>query len=177
MLGLIFTTLVDMVEEKFSPELADEILTEANFPHGGAYTAVGYYDFDEIVTMVTLLSEKTGLSPNDLIRAFGTYLFECFTETHAHLLTDKQSLFSVLSSLDNDIHQQVLKLYNEASLPSFRVLEQSDNEMKLEYTSERHLEPLAVGLMEGAARYFGYDSLNIQQEKVTDNTTIFIIRI
>lgn len=177
MLGLIFTTLVEMVEEKFSPELADEILTEANFPHGGAYTAVGYYDFDEIVTMVTLLSEKTGMPPADLIEAFGTYLFEGFTETHAHLLDGKQSLFSVLTSLDNDIHQQVLKLYNEASLPSFRVLGQSDNELRLEYTSERHLEPLAIGLIKGAANYFGHDNLEIQQEQISENTTIFTVSI
>lgn len=177
MLGLIFTTLVDMVEEKFSLELADEILTEANFPHGGAYTAVGYYDFDEIVTMVTLLSEKTGIPPEELIRAFGTYLFEGFTETHAHLLDGKQSLFSVLTSLDNDIHQQVLKLYNEASLPSFRVLNQEEHELTLEYTSERHLEPLAVGLIEGAAKFFGHDNLDIRQEKISDNTTIFTVTI
>ena len=177
MLGLIFTTLVEMVEEKFSPEMADEIITEANFPHGGAYTAVGYYDFDEIVTMVTLLSQKMNIPPEELIRAFGTYLFEGFTETHAHLIDGKQSLFSVLVSLDNDIHQQVLKLYNEASLPSFRVLDQTENVLRLEYTSERHLEPLAVGLIEGAARFFGHDNLGIQQEKVSDNTTIFIVTI
>ena len=177
MLGLIFTTLVEMVEEKFSPELADEIIMEANFPHGGAYTAVGYYNFDEIVTMVTLLSQKTDIPPEELIRAFGTYLFEGFTETHAHLLDGKQSLFSVLVSLDNDIHQQVLKLYNEASLPSFRVLDQTDNVLRLEYTSERHLEPLAVGLIEGAAQFFGHDNLDIRQQKVSENTTIFSVTI
>ena len=177
MLGLIFTTLVEMVEEKFSPELADEIITEANLPHGGAYTAVGYYDFEEIVTMVTLLSQKTNTPPEDLIRAFGTYLFEGFTETHAHLLDGKQSLFSVLISLDNDIHQQVLKLYNEASLPSFRVLEHADHSLRLEYTSERHLEPLAVGLIEGAAKFFNHDNLDIQQEKVSANTTIFTVTV
>ena len=41
MLGMVFTELVEMVENRFSPELADAVLQEAAPGHGGAYTAVG----------------------------------------------------------------------------------------------------------------------------------------
>ena len=45
MLGIVFTSLVDMLEENISPEFADEVLVEANLENDGAFTAVGYYHF------------------------------------------------------------------------------------------------------------------------------------
>ncbi|MGB1091460.1 MAG: heme NO-binding domain-containing protein, partial [Oceanobacter sp.] len=96
MLGMIFTELVELVEDKFSPELADEILTEANFAHGGSYTSVGYYDHEEIVRLVTLLSEKTGVPAGDLIVEFGKHLFASFTQTHARILADKKTMLDLL---------------------------------------------------------------------------------
>ena len=177
MLGMIFTVLVEMVEETFSPELADEILAEANLEHGGAYTAVGYYPFEEAVTLVTLLSEKSGIPPEELLRAFGTYLFGAFTSSHARLLANKHSLVDLLKTLDSDIHREVYKLYPEAMLPKFRVLSSNDSELELEYASERRLEPLAIGLMEGAARFFGHDTIHIEQRPFDQGVTLFRVSL
>mgnify|MGYP001334065265 CR=1 FL=1 len=177
MLGLIFTELVEMVETRFSPELADEILSEANFPHGGAYTAVGYYDFNEILTLVTLLSQKTNTPVTDLVQAFGHYLFESFTRSHSRLLAHKHSLFSLLETLDSDIHREVRKLYSSAQLPSFRILSRTDHSMELEYRSDRHLEPLAVGLIEGAAEFYGIAGVSIRLTPCGDNATVILVHL
>lgn len=48
MLGIVFTSLIDMLEDKVSPEFADEVIVEANLTNDGAYTAVGYYPFEEM---------------------------------------------------------------------------------------------------------------------------------
>jgi len=45
MLGIVFTSLVEMLEDNISPEFADEVLVEANLENDGAFTAVGYYHF------------------------------------------------------------------------------------------------------------------------------------
>ena len=36
MLGLVFTEFVELVEDKFSPEIADAVIDEVAAPHGGA---------------------------------------------------------------------------------------------------------------------------------------------
>jgi len=177
MLGMIFTEMVEMIEQTFSPELVDEILDEANLEHGGAYTAVGYYPFEEVVTLVTLLSEKTGTPVPDLIQAFGSYLFSSFTRTHAQLLTNKHSLFDLLDTLDGDIHKEVYKLYPDATLPKFHVVSKTDNELLMEYRSERNLQPLALGLIEGAANYFGHDSVQVSQQQLDDGATLFRVAL
>ena len=75
MLGIVFTSLIDMLEDKVSPEFADEVIVEANLTNDGAYTAVGYYPFEEMQKIVGILVQKTGKSANDLLRDFGYYLF------------------------------------------------------------------------------------------------------
>jgi hypothetical protein len=177
MLGMVFTELVELVEEKFSPELADEIITEAGFSHGGAYTAVGYYDHEEIVKLVTLLSAKTGIPAGELITAFGKHLFESFTRTHARILADKHSIIDLLATLDNDIHVEVRKLYGEATLPTFAVLERSEHHIEVEYRSERQLEALVVGLIEGAADHFGHEKLSLSQQPIEPGVTRFKVEI
>lgn len=74
MKGIIFTELVEMVEATFSPELMDELMEEADLPSKGIYTSVGTYDHTEILTLVTLLSEKVNVPVVDLVKAFGQHL-------------------------------------------------------------------------------------------------------
>ena len=54
MLGIVFTSLIEMLEEKVSPEFADEVITEAGLESQGAYTAVGRYPYDELVKILTV---------------------------------------------------------------------------------------------------------------------------
>lgn len=154
MLGVVFTTLIDMLEENVSPDFADEVLVEADFPHQGAYTAVGYYPFEEMVTLLTILSNKTGKTVNELLYDYGIYLFNTLINAHPQVATDKYSVVDILKSLEDDIHVQVRKLYADADLPTFEVIDSSDSHIDLLYTSKRELYALAEGLIDGAAARF-----------------------
>ncbi|MEW9797353.1 heme NO-binding domain-containing protein [Alteromonas sp. CYL-A6] len=154
MLGVIFTSLIEMLEEKVSPEFADEVITQARLDNDGAYTAVGYYPFDDMQKLLSVLVEKTQKSSDALLHDFGVYLFGRLADSHASVLTQKNSLLDVLEHLDGDIHVQVKKLYPDADLPRFTVLSRTDNAMRLRYYSERELTTLAEGLLQGAAQHF-----------------------
>lgn len=154
MLGIVFTSLIDMLEEKASPEFADEVISEANLPNNGAYTAVGYYPFEDMQRLVEVLVDKTGKSANDLLRDFGGYLFTKLAESHHKVLAGKDDLLDVLEHLDGDIHVQVKKLYPDADLPRFTVLSRTDSAMRLRYYSKHELFALAEGLMDAAAEYY-----------------------
>ena len=154
MLGIVFTTLVEMLEEKVSPEFADEVLVEANLDNDGAFTAVGYYPFSEMLKLVGVLVEKTGRPVEELLHDFGYYLFGRLAQAHGQVMAGRSGLLDALSVLDNDIHVQVRKLYPDADLPTFKVISQTDNSMRLRYYSTRELAPLAEGLMDAAADHF-----------------------
>lgn len=154
MLGLVFTEFIELVEHQFSPEVADAVLQEAA-PHGGAYTAVGYYPHEEIVALVVALSRHTGVPVPDLVRAFGRHLLGRFTEGHAEVFARHGNLFELLAAIDSQIHVEVRKLYDQATLPRFTVLARDEGRMGLFYESPRGMDQLALGLIEGAAAHYG----------------------
>lgn len=155
MLGIVFTSLVDMLEEKVSPEFADEVLMEAELENDGAFTAVGYYPFSELEKIVAVLVKKTGKPLDELLHDFGYYLFGKLAEAHGQVLSGKDSLLDVMEYLDGDIHVQVKKLYPDADLPKFKVLSRTDTAMRLRYFSKHELYALAEGLMDAAAEHYG----------------------
>ena len=155
MLGIVFTTLIDMLEEKVSPEFADEVITEAELENDGAYTAVGYYPFSELQKLVGVLVVKTGKPVEALLHEFGLYLFARLAKAHGQVMAGRDGILDALAVLDNDIHVQVRKLYPDADLPNFKVIDRTATTMRLQYYSVRELAPLAEGLMDGAAAHFG----------------------
>jgi hypothetical protein len=154
MLGIVFTEFIEMVEARFSAELADKIILAANLPNQGAYTAVGYYAHDELSLLVQQLSIETGISRTDLVRRFGLHLFHSFSLHYPRLFQNKHSLFDFLVSVDAEIHREVRKLYPQAQLPRFQVKARTEFELQLSYESPRSMEALAFGLIQGAAHYF-----------------------
>lgn len=155
MLGLVFTEFVELVEARFSPAIADAVLQEAAGPHGGAYTAVGYYPEGEMQALVAALSARTGVPAEALVRAFGEHLLQRFTAVHADMFVRHASFFDLVAAIDGGIHVEVRKLYDQAALPRFTVLSRDARRLSLLYQSPRRLEALAQGLLEAAARHYG----------------------
>ena len=154
MLGLVFTEFIELVEEKFSPEMADAVITDVAPPHGGAYTAVGYYPDEELVSMVGALSQRSGVPGPDLVKAFGGHLLHRFAQAHGSMFDRQANLFDFVASVHGEIHVEVRKLYDQAALPSFTVLSRDTQVLRLLYQSPRAMAQLALGLLEQAAVHY-----------------------
>jgi len=171
MKGIVFTEFVEMVEEKFSPELVDEIIVESNLESGGAYTTVGTYDHEEMVSMVSKLSEKTGIALDDLVFSFGIYLAERFTVLFPTFFEEAGNVFHFMKSLDNHIHVEVKKLYPDAELPTFSFDDSNPDCLVMEYQSTRGFSTLAHGLMEGVIKHFN-EPVNVRSEHLNGNNHV-----
>src|SRR5690349_11576903 len=111
MKGMVFTEFLEMVEIKFSPEMVDRIIESADLRSDGAYTAVGTYDYGELIQLVTGLSQETGIPLPDLVRSFGVHLFRRFHELFPKYFEGIGSAFDFLSQVQDYIHIEVRKLY------------------------------------------------------------------
>lgn len=169
MLGMVFTELLDMVEQRFSPEVLDAALQRAQLSHGGAYTAVGYYPHEEIERIVAALAVETGLEPDLLVRAFGEHLLTRFSAVHPQMFAGKPKLYDFLESIQPHIHVEVRKLYPEARLPEFQTLERSANHLVLAYRSPRNMIALAEGLIRGAAQHYN-EPQSVQVRPLADGS-------
>ena len=154
MLGVVFTELMEMVEDKFGEEVMEDILDDIELESGGAYTAIGSYSHQEIVQIVVALSKKTKLPVDDLVVAFGQHLLGIFVEKYPGFFAEVKDSFSFLSSVDQYIHKEVLKLYPNAELPKFETTLIDDHILEMTYSSVRPFSNLAKGLIEGTLQYF-----------------------
>lgn len=167
MLGVVFTELLEMVEDKFSMDMVDTILDQADPESGGSYTAVGKYNSDEILKLVSALSEHSGIPVADLVRAFGKHLFGRLALGHPEAIAGLSCSFDLLEHIESRIHTEVRKLYPNAELPRIHSTRHSPTRLTMEYSSTRPLAVLALGLIEGCAEHFG-ESLSITHSDTSD---------
>lgn len=162
MKGVVFTAFIEMIEEKFSLELADQMIMEAELPNQGAYTAIGTYDYQELIRMVIWLSKTKETPVPDLIRIFGEYLFITLKNSQPQFFDGMETSFDLLARVHHYIHVEVLKLYPDASLPTFEHKRINDSQMLMTYKSPRCLGDLAEGLIRGCALHFN-ETLKIER--------------
>jgi hypothetical protein len=155
MKGMVFTEFLEMIEEKFSPEMVDRIIESSDLESQGVYTTVGTYDHHEMIMLVTSLSRETGIPAPDLIRTFGEHLFRRFHHLFPNYFEGVPSAFDFLRRVDDYVHIEVRKLYPEAELPSFICEAPQPDQLSITYRSTRPFAALAEGLIRGCIAYYG----------------------
>jgi len=166
MKGVVFTEFLEMVESRFSPEVADRIIESSNLPSGGAYTSVGTYDHAELFQLVTKLSEETKQPVPVLVRDFGKHLFTIFHLKYANFFKGVPDTFQFLKNIESYIHVEVKKLYTDAELPRFEFRQLDADRLELTYRSTRPLADLAEGLVLGCIAHFK-EKIDLQRENIS----------
>ena len=154
MKGLVFTTFFTHCEQRFGADMLDDIIEDADLPNKGAYTSVGTYPFDEMVSLVMALVHRTGRPLPELLEDFGRFCFAKWV-SYVPAAFENRGLFDILAGIDSFHEVEVRKLYPDAELPSFTVEERDEQRLVLRYVSCRPLADLAAGVIKGAASHLG----------------------
>lgn len=165
MKGLVFTTFLDHVQEKYGEDMVDDIIEAAELPSGGAYTSAGTYPFEEMVSLVTALVAATGTRLPAVLEEFGTACFSKWVNYVPQHFRNK-TLFDIMARIDEFHELEVRKLYPNAELPSFKVESRNDDRLVLGYHSCKPLADLAVGVIKGAAAHLN-EEVKVRHERVT----------
>jgi hypothetical protein len=120
-----------------------------------------------MVELVTGLSRETGIPPRDLVRSFGTHLFERFHAIFPRYFDGVGSAFDFLRQVEEYIHVEVRKLYPDAELPSFVHDTPAPDRFVLVYRSSRPFAVLAEGLIRGCIAHFG-EPIELAVEDLSD---------
>lgn len=172
MKGVIFNSLFDAVVEMGGEELWDELLARSGLV--GSYTSLGTYDDGELLALVGAAAEVLGRSVDETVELVGELVAPRLAGRHPSLVAEHEGTVSLLCSLNDVIHPEVLKLYPNASVPDFTTLRRDGNELDLLYRSERNLPALAAGLIRGAANL--YDERVVMDVEPADDGWVFRLR-
>jgi len=170
MKGIIFTEFLEMVESKFGLEFVDTIIETSKLPSSGIYTSIGTYDFNEMLSLITALSKQTNIPVGELIYTFGHYLFARLSAAHPEVIQNYNTPLGLLYSIEDHIHVHVRKLYPDAELPTFKILEKTDTSLAMIYASKRGLYRLAHGLMEKSFEHFN-KAATVTYELISEDGT------
>ena len=177
MKGIVFTEFLELVEDKFGLEMVDDIISNSKLESGGVYTSVGTYSFSEMLQLLTHLSEKTGLSIDSLLLVYAEHFFGVIEESYPGLLATYKDPIEMLSSIENHIHVEVRKIYPDAELPTFEIVEKTENSLIMIYKSSRAMHHFGLGLMNKTFEHFN-SSATIELEKIkADGTEVRFIVI
>lgn len=176
MKGIVFTEFLEMVEEKYGLEMVDDIIENANLQSNGAYTSVGTYAFSEMVQLLQNLSLKTKITVDDLLLIYGEYFFNLIEKNYPSFIAEFNHPIEMLASIENHIHVEVLKLYPDAELPTFEVVERRENFLIMIYKSSRAMHHFGLGLMHKTFEYFNSKATIVLEKIKQDGTEVkFII--
>lgn len=177
MKGIVFTEFLELVEEKFGIEMVDSIIEASKLESEGIYTSIGTYNFSEMLSLLTNLSERTNISIDDLLLVYGEHFFGVIERNYIGLVDTYNDPIDMLSSIENHIHVEVRKIYPGAELPTFIIEEKSEDLLIMVYKSSRAMYYFGLGLMNRTFKHFN-TTAEITLEKLTEDGTEvrFIIR-
>lgn len=143
------------------------------------FIGVEYYDDTETMRLVELIAARLALPPEEALREFGHHWIE-FAGSSAYgriLSMAGDDLAGFLDNLDR-MHASIKSTMPLARMPSFQVLENGGDTMKVLYRSERTgLAAFVEGILAAVARNFGEDVTITRPEPDRDDGTVaFLIQ-
>ena len=123
-----------------------------------------------MLQLISNLSNNTDISIDDLLLVYSEHLFKVLVRSHPNLIEHYKDPMDFLASIENHIHVEVQKIYPEAQLPTFEMVEREDNNMVMVYKSDRALYMLGKGLMDETFKLFKVEG-TVNVEKLNDAGT------
>lgn len=176
MKGIVFTEFLELVEEKFGLEMVDSMISNSNLESKGIYTSVGTYSFSEILQLLQHLSKSTNISIDNLLLVYGEHFFSVIENSYPGLLATYKDPIEMISSIEDHIHVEVRKIYPDAELPTFEVIEKTDDSLIMIYTSSRAMHHFGLGLMNKTFAHFNSKATIVLEKVKEDGTEVrFVI--
>lgn len=135
MKGLLFTELLEMVEEDFGYHTANDIVLRSNLSSGGIYTASRRYHRAEMSVLFEQLHQQTKVPFEQLSAAFGRRLCRRITQVYPQHKTYVNRIFAMISK--------------RSTTPVFQYVSASGSSLTVLYHPQANAACLADGMIKG----------------------------
>lgn len=158
MYGLINKAIQDMICSQADEETWQQIKQQADIGVE-AFVNIENYPDDYTHRLIGAASQVLGLSPAEIMQAFGEYWVQYTAQEGFGEIIDMcgDSLPEFLENLDN-LHARVGVVFPKLSPPSFECTDLENDALNLHYYSDRQgLAPMIFGLVKGLGKRFETD--------------------
>lgn len=175
MYGMIHKAARELTIQTHGDEVWGQVLHKCQLDD--AHFISGQYYCDEMTfKLIGELASQAGLPVPNLLDAFGQFWIKFVSRSVYGSVIDMtgNNLVSFITNLDR-MHDSIRATMPEANLPSFKVAESSDSEIRVLYKSSRDgLESFVKGLLRGLMDKF--ETSGTISYKVLDEGVEFLIK-
>ncbi len=154
MKGVVFTELIEMIEDLMGLEFTNRVIDDARLENEGAFTAIGTYPTQELLKLLESLSKHADNPQDKVLKSYGECLFYRLSESYQNELAAHPGTLSFLLQLGDIIKRETLKLNPNAKPPVIKAQLLSPDSLEFQYTSSKNLGELVEGFIFGCIGYF-----------------------
>lgn len=155
MKGIVFNLLYDVICREYGEDFLDGILEKSGAT--GIYTLLGDYDEQELLALADAASATLGIPCSEFFRWFGRAALPLLAGRYPIFFGVHSSARTFIPTLGDVLHWKTKKILPPSEEPDFDSEDSATGALRLTCRSSRMLCDLTIGLMEGAAGYYGED--------------------
>ena len=154
MKGVLFTELIEMMEDLMGLDFANKVIERACLDNEGAYTAVGTYPYQDLFRLLDSLGCLVENPQDKLMKSYGEYLFYRSCILYPEEVKKYPNTFSLLKEIPIILDREIRKLEPTAVVPDIEISMLSRDCMMLLYTSGKRTSFLLEGVIEGCIGHY-----------------------
>ena len=160
--GTIFFELKKYVETKLGGREAwNNLLLEADLG-ARTYEVMGDYPDSDAIQLISTASRITGVPVPDILQDFGEFIAPDLLQMYGSVIDPKWKTLDVIEHTEQQIHS-VVRLHNrDAHPPELKCIRTSENEVVIEYSSQRKMCDVAKGISKGLAKHY-HENVSISE--------------
>ena len=159
--GLIFIELAKFARTTVGEDAWDEIVA-ASGCRRRVYVPVTDYPDEDLLALVSTVSDRTGQPIPELLQAFGEFIVPGLIKMFGSLIDPKWRTIDLIANTEETIHEALRGAETNTSPPELKCERQSDQEVSVIYTSPRKMCMFAKGIVRGVAKHYG-EQIDIQE--------------
>ena len=160
--GTIFFELKKFVETKLGGREAwDRLLSESELG-ARTYEVMADYPDSEVIKLISTVSRITGAPVPAILEDFGEFIAPDLLQMYSGVINPAWKTLDVIEHTEDEIHR-VVRLHNrDAHPPNLKCVRTSEDEVVIEYSSQRKMCDVAKGIAKGLAKHFE-ESISISE--------------
>ena len=170
MKGIFFTELLEMAEREYGSHTVEKVISSLDAGYHGVFNPHTDYSYKHFFDLIGLISLEVKLSPSDIAKNFGEYLFSRLVILFRPQFAGNSDIFQFLEQIDYFIHVKMQEKFPHDGIKGFKTERLDENTFIVSYRSKRELIDLAIGLFMGCQKFFSEDiilntEIKFEQEK------------
>jgi hypothetical protein len=157
MKGIFFTEFLEMAEREYGSPTVEKLISSLDAGYHGVFNADTDYSFNHFYELILLLSQQVMLSPSDIAKNFGEYLFSRMVILYRPQFAGNSDIFRFLEQIDYFIHVKLHEKFPHNGIRDFKTERLNETTFKVSFQSRRELIDLAIGLFMGCQKFFNED--------------------